>query len=108
MMVSKKNLLLFAAASALFVLVAPDAAFASGIDEFSDPIEQVMETITGPVGKWISIIMMAVCGIVYWVRKEDIEGGFKLMLGAVFAISFIAFASDIVSGLFEFSSGALI
>ena len=44
----------------------------------------------------------------FWkFTKDDISGGFKLLLSVVFGISFIAFASSIVNSVFSFS-GAVI
>jgi type IV secretion system protein VirB2 len=92
----------------LAVAVFPDAAFASGgISEFSSPLEKVVNTITGPAGKWISIVAMALCGVVYVFNREDLSGAFKILLNAVFGISFIAFAASIVNSVFSFS-GALV
>jgi type IV secretion system protein VirB2 len=86
----------------------PDFAFASGgISEFSSPLEQVVNTIIGPAGKWISIVAMALCGVIFIMNKDDISGGFKLLLSVVFGISFIAFAASIVNSVFSFS-GAVI
>lgn len=89
-------------------LCLPDIAAASGgITEFSSPLEQVVNTITGPAGKWISIVAMALCGVIFIMNKDDISGGFKLLLSVVFGISFIAFAASIVNSVFSFS-GAVI
>lgn len=85
----------------------PATAFAGGISEFSSPLEQVVNTITGPAGKWISIVAMALCGIVYIFNKDDLSGGFKLLLQVVFGISFICFASSIVNSVFSFSGAVL-
>lgn len=86
----------------------PDIAAASGgITEFSSPLERVVNTITGPAGKWISIVAMALCGVIFIMNKDDISGGFKLLLSVVFGISFIAFAASIVNSVFSFS-GAII
>ncbi len=86
----------------------PDLALASGgIGEFSAPLEKVMNTITGPAGKTISIVAMALCGLVFIMNKDDLSGGFKLLLGVVFGISFIAFAGSIVNSVFSFS-GAVV
>ncbi len=94
--------------SALCLLSFPELAAASGgISEFASPLEKVTNTITGPAGKYISIAAMALCGVVFIMNKDDISGGFKLLLGVVFGISFIAFASSIVSSVFSFS-GAII
>ena len=90
------------------LMLLPAVAFASGgISEFSSPLEQVVNTITGPAGKWISIVAMALCGIVYIFNKDDLSGGFKLLLNVVFGISFICFASSIINSVFSFS-GALL
>ena len=86
----------------------PDIAAASGgITEFSSPLERVVNTVTGPAGKWIAITAMALCGVVFIMNKDDISGGFKLLLSVVFGISFIAFAASIVNSVFSFS-GALV
>jgi len=88
--------------------VFPDLAAASGgITEFSSPLEQVVNTVTGPAGKWIAIVAMALCGVIFIMNKDDISGGFKLLLSVVFGISFIAFAASIVNSVFSFS-GAVI
>lgn len=90
------------------LILLPELALASGgITEFSSPLEKVVNTVTGPAGKYISIVAMAICGIVYLFNREDISGGFKLLLGVVFGISFIAFAGSIVNTVFSFS-GALV
>lgn len=92
----------------LFAVVSPEIASASGgITEFSSPLESVVNTVTGPAGKWISIVAMALCGVIFILNKDDLSGGFKLLLQVVFGISFIAFATSIVNSVFSFS-GAII
>jgi len=92
----------------LSILVVPELASASGgITEFSSPLEKVVNTVTGPAGKWISIVAMALCGVIFILNKDDLSGGFKLLLQVVFGISFIAFATSIVNSVFSFS-GAVI
>jgi type IV secretion system protein VirB2 len=89
------------------VVVIPELAAAGGITEFSDPLEKVASTVTGPAGKWISIAAMAICGVIFILNKDDMSGGFRMLLQVVFGISFIAFAASIVNSVFSFS-GALI
>jgi type IV secretion system protein VirB2 len=102
----KGKLVLFGLLAGLFAF--PELSFASGgISEFSSPLEQVVNTITGPAGKWISIVAMALCGVIFIMNRDDISGGFKLLLSVVFGISFIAFAASIVNSVFSFS-GAII
>ena len=83
------------------------AAASGGIDEFSGPIEKVMNTLTGPVGRYTSIVAMGLCGVAYIWRREEMTEGFKHALSVVFGISFIAFATSIVDSIFSFS-GVLI
>lgn len=92
----------------LAVCLLPGIAAASGgITEFSGPLEKVVNTITGPVGKYISIVAMAICGIIFIMNKDDISGGFKLLLSVVFGISFIAFAGSMVNSIFSFSGAVM-
>ena len=106
-MLKKKSFMLFivfAAAAMAF----PEMALASGgITEFSSPLEKVVNTVTGPAGKYISIVAMAICGIIFIMNKDDISGGFKLLLSVVFGISFIAFAGSMVNSIFSFSGAVL-
>ena len=41
------------------------------------------------------------------MNKDDISGGFKLLLSVVFGISFIAFAGSMVNSIFSFSGAVL-
>lgn len=91
----------------LLALLIPEAVFAGGITEFSDPIEKVVNTITGKWGMLISIAGMAVCGVVYIFNRQDMAEGFKMLLQVVFGICFICFASVIVKSMFSFG-GAII
>lgn len=86
---------------------ASEVLASGGIDQFATPLEKVAGTITGPAGRWISIAAMAACGLTYVFNKDDLSGGFKMLIGVVFGISFIAFAAGIVDTLFSFS-GAVI
>ena len=70
---SKKSHFAFFALAALCLLAFPEFAAASGgITEFSSPLEQVVNTITGPAGKWIAIVAMALCGVIFIMNKNDI------------------------------------
>ena len=57
---------------ALCLLACPELALASGgITEFSSPLERVVNTVTGPAGKWIAITAMALCGVVFIMNKNE-------------------------------------
>ena len=106
-MLRKKYSLFFIALVAV-VVAFPEMVLASGgITEFSSPLEKVVNTITGPAGKYISSVAMAICGLIFIMNKDDISGGFKLLLSVVFGISFIAFAGSMVNSIFSFSGAVL-
>ena len=88
-------------------LIFTDLAQAGGIEEFSGPVQKVVDTITGPVGKIVAIAGVCFCGYQFIFNKEDIVGGSKALLGVVFGICFIALAAPVVNKLFSFS-GAVI
>jgi len=93
---------------ALLSVVMPDLAMATGgIDEFSAPMEKVVNTILGKWGLMVSIGGMACVGIVYIFNRQDMSEGFKMFLQVVFGICFIAFATQIVNGIFSFSSAMI-
>lgn len=86
----------------------PELAHASrAISEFNSPFEMVVGTITGPVGRWVSIAAMAISGFTYLLKRESLDGGFKTLLSVVFGISFIAFAASIVDNGFTFTGATL-
>lgn len=87
----------------------PDVALAGGITEFAGPLEKLQQTITGPVGKILSIVMIAICGIGWWVQRgEDVAGIWKNMMGVVVVISLISFADKILPAAGFTFSGAVV
>lgn len=92
----------------LALLALPEFALASGgISEFTGPLEKVVNTLTGTAGKMIAILSMALCGVTFIMNKDDISGGFKLLLSVAFGIAFIAFSTGIVNSMFSFT-GAIV
>lgn len=104
----KKHLALWLLSCACLVVLLPDSSWAAGgITEFSSPLEKVVNTITGPVGKWIGIVGMALVGFTYIFQRSEMTDSVKGLCAVVFGISFIAFATSIVNAVFSFS-GALV
>lgn len=86
----------------------PETAIAGGITEFANPVQQVVDTLRGPVGKLIAIFMIILCGVGYWFsRGEEVSGLWKGFLGVVMIICLISLASPIVDKLFTFSGAVL-
>jgi type IV secretion system protein VirB2 len=102
-----KPIVFFCMIAALTLLSASPAYASGGIAEFTGPLESVVSTITGPAGKAISIIGVAICGLILIFARSELSEGVKSLTGVVFFICFIAFATNIVNTLFGFS-GALV
>ena len=99
---------LWLALIALCLIAVPDAAFAGGISEFASPLESVVNTLQGPAGRSICVIMIIVCGIGYWMQRgEELSGIFKAFMGLVVIITLVSFGDTIIGKLFSFK-GALI
>ena len=99
---------LWPALIALCLIFIPDAAFAGGISEFASPLESVVNTLQGPAGRSICVIMIKVCAIGHWLQRgEELSGIFKALTGLVVIISLVSFSDAIISKLFTFK-GALI
>lgn len=101
---SIKRVWLWAAALA----AVPGEALAGGIGEFTEPLEKVVNTITGPVAKSVAIVAIALCGYQLLENRHDMSDGFKMLLKAVVGIAFMPFARPIINTLFSFTEGALI
>ncbi len=100
----KSNLLTFLA-MALMSFFLPDLACASGgLDQFSSPLDTIVNTVSGPVGKAVAIIGMVICGFLLVFKREEISGSISMLVSVVFAISFISFGSGIVGSLFTFNA----
>lgn len=87
--------------------VCPEALASGGITEFSSPLEKVVNTVTGPAGKYISIVAFAVTFLVYMFNRDDISGSFKMLLQVVMGITGVAFAGNIVNSVFSFTGAVL-
>ncbi len=101
----KINIALLAMATAITL---PSYAYA-GIAGFATPLETVLATLTGPVGRVVAIIGIVFCGIILVYKREELSGSFQLLTQVVLAISFISLSTTIVNTLFGFStSGAIV
>lgn len=101
------NSLILLAALAL-VLITPSSVLAGGITEIAGPLQQVVDTLKGPMAKLLCVVMMIVCAVGYWFsRGEEISGVWKTLIGVVFLMTLIAFATPIIDKLFSFSGAVL-
>ena len=97
------------AGAATFVLCLALAApaYAAGSNmPWEQPLQQVLESIEGPVAKIIAVIIIIVTGLT--LAFGDTSGGFRRLVQIVFGISIAFAASSFFLSFFQFGGGALI
>lgn len=93
-------------AVSLFLFTA-SAAFASGSSmPWEEPLNQILESVQGPVAKVISVIIIIVTGLT--LAFGDSSGGFRRLIQIVFGLSIAFAASSFFLSFFSFGGGVLI
>ena len=94
----------FAVASSV---LAPAPALAAGSNmPWEQPLQQILQSIEGPVSKIIAVIIIIVTGLT--LAFGDTAGGFRRLIQIVFGLSIAFAASSFVLSFFSFAGGALI
>jgi type IV secretion system protein TrbC len=95
------------AAAFALCLALPAPAHAAGSNmPWEQPLQQVLESIEGPVAKIIAVIIIIVTGLT--LAFGDTSGGFRRLVQIVFGISIAFAASSFFLSFFQFGGGALI
>ena len=93
------------AAAGLFVATTP--ALAAGSNRpWEQPLQQILQSIEGPVTKIIAVIIIIVTGLS--LAFGDAGGGFRRLIQIVFGLSIAFAASSFFLSFFSFGGGALI
>jgi type IV secretion system protein TrbC len=101
----RRSAVLLSAAS-LFLLTS-SAAFASGSSmPWEEPLNQILESVQGPVAKVVSVIIIIVTGLT--LAFGDSSGGFRRLIQIVFGLSIAFAASSFFLSFFSFGGGVLI
>jgi type IV secretion system protein TrbC len=88
------------------VMLAP-AAHASGSSmPWEQPLQQILQSIEGPVAKIVAVIIIIVTGLT--LAFGDTAGGFRRLIQIVFGLSIAFAASSFFLSFFSFGGGALI
>ncbi len=95
-----------AAPFALCLALAAPAHAAGSNMPWEQPLQQVLESIEGPVAKIIAVIIIIVTGLT--LAFGDTSGGFRRLVQIVFGISIAFAASSFFLSFFQFGGGALI
>ena len=102
---TKKNLCVPALAALLSVVSAP--AFAAGSNmPWEQPLNQILQSVEGPVAKIVAVIIIIVTGLT--LAFGDSSGGFRRLIQIVFGLSIAFAASSFFLSFFSFGGGALV
>jgi type IV secretion system protein TrbC len=89
------------------LLVLPATALAAGSNmPWEQPLQQILQSIEGPVTKIIAVIIIIVTGLS--LAFGDAGGGFRRLIQIVFGLSIAFAASSFFLSFFSFGGGALI
>ena len=90
----------------LFVLLTAPAFAAGSNMPWEQPLNQILESIQGPVAKVISVIVIILTGLA--LAFGETSGGFRRLIQIVFGLSIAFAASSFFLSFFSFGGGALI
>ena len=83
------------------------AAYAAGTNmPWEQPLQQILQSIEGPVSKIIAVIIIIVTGLT--LAFGDTAGGFRRLIQIVFGLSIAFAASSFFLSFFSFGGGALV
>jgi type IV secretion system protein VirB2 len=97
--------LLAGAALASGLLAARAEAAGSGMP-WEQPLQQVLESVQGPVAKIVAVIIIITTGLT--LAFGETAGGFRRLIQIVFGLSIAFAASSFFLSFFSFGGGALI
>ena len=87
------------------VLTTPAMAAGSNMP-WEQPLQQILQSIEGPVSKIIAVIIIIVTGLT--LAFGDTAGGFRRLIQIVFGLSIAFAASSFFLSFFSFGGGALV
>jgi type IV secretion system protein TrbC len=97
---------LLGAASLPALLLAAPARAAGTSMPWEQPLQQILDSIQGPVAKIIAVIIIIVTGLT--LAFGDTSGGFRRLIQIVFGLSIAFAASSFFLTFFSFGGGALV
>ena len=87
------------------LLAAQARAAGSGMP-WEEPLQQVLESVQGPVAKIIAVIIIITTGLT--LAFGETGGGFRRLIQIVFGLSIAFAASSFFLAFFSFGGGALV
>ncbi len=91
----------------VFVTLATAPAYAAGSNmPWEQPLNQILESIQGPVAKVVSVIIIIVTGLT--LAFGETSGGFRRLIQIVFGLSIAFAASSFFLSFFQFGGGVTV
>ena len=94
------------ALGAVAALLAVQARAAGSGMPWEEPLQQVLESVQGPVAKIVAVIIIIVTGLT--LAFGETAGGFRRLIQIVFGLSIAFAASSFFLSFFSFGGGALV
>jgi type IV secretory pathway VirB2 component (pilin) len=91
-------------AAAALLTATPSWAGGSGMP-WEQPLQQVLESVQGPVAKIIAVIIIITTGLT--LAFGETAGGFRKLIQIVFGLSIAFAASSFFLSFFSFGGGAV-
>ena len=96
-----------AAAMVLVSMAWGPAAWAAGSNmPWEQPLQQILQSVEGPVAKIIAVIIIIITGLT--LAFGETSGGFRRLIQIVFGISIAFAASSFFLSFFSFAGGVLV
>jgi type IV secretory pathway VirB2 component (pilin) len=103
----RRSDLLVAAGGLFFGAVMAPPAFAAGSSmPWEAPLQQILQSIEGPVAKIVAVIIIIMTGLT--LAFGDTSGGSRRLIQIVFGLSIAFAASSFFLSFFSFGGGALV
>ena len=102
-----RNCIATVAVSIAVAIMMTPAAYAAGSNmPWEQPLQQILQSVEGPVAKIIAVIIIIVTGLT--LAFGDTSGGFRRLIQIVFGLSIAFAASSFFLSFFSFGGGALV
>ena len=89
------------------VALATSPAYAAGSNmPWEQPLNQILESVQGPVAKVVLVIIIVITGLT--LAFGESSGGFRRLIQIVFGLSIAFAASSFFLSFFQFGGGALV
>ena len=97
----------FITPATVLTTLAGSPAWAAGSNmPWEQPLNQILQSVEGPVAKIMAVIIIIVTGLT--LAFGDTSGGFRRLIQIVFGLSIAFAASSFFLSFFSFGGGALV